>query len=465
MGLIMVNLEQSGRRPADGATTQEVPSLWRLADYRRWYVGDVLGDLGASVRRFAMPLVAVALGGGATAAGLIGTLGQAAGTLALLPAGVLADRGDRRRRIIVGHLLRGTLFAGAGAAWWCGWLSLAALAVIAVCSSVLSSVFGLASDAAIKQVVPPERLAEAAAANQARDGAVSLVSSPLAGVLMGLSPVAPFLAETAGHLAGAACVWRIRSDLSAPAAGRGGGASWSGEGECQPGEDAPVSGSGGARLGGRAGRMRAAVRDGVRDAAAGWVLFRREPDLLALVAAMALGSVSLSAVFLVLPVSWRLDGMATARVGVLMTLEAVASLAGAVMAPVLVRRIPGRYVVLGGGAVEVAALGACAVVSDPLGQVLALAVASLLLGPANAVTSGYAMRLIPEDRMGVTMSAVQLLNIGPVLVAPLLAGWVADALGAPAALGGAAVVHGCSVLVLAASPCVRHLGVVAAPDR
>lgn len=470
----MAELEQSEKMeqpdgcPAGGAMAQEVSSLWRLPDYRRWYAGDILGDLGASVRRFAMPLVAVAVGGGATAAGLIGTLGQAAGTLALLPAGVLADRGDRRRRIIVGHLLRGALFAGAAAAWWCGWLSLAALAVVAVCSSVLSSVFGLASDAVIKRVVPPERLAEAAAANQARDGAVSLVSSPLAGLLMGVSPVAPFLAEAVGHLAGASCVWRIRSDLSAPTPGRGGAASSDDGGSVpgqEPGQEPAASRPGGARLGGRAGRVRTAVHDGVRDVAAGWGLFRREPNLLALVAAMALGSVSLSSVFLVLPVSWRLGGMTTARVGVLMTLEAVASLAGAVVAPALVRRVPGRYVVLGGGVIEVAALGVCAVVSDPLGQVLALAVASLLLGPTNAVTSGYAMRLIPEDRMGVTMSAVQLLNIGPVLVVPLAAGWGTDALGAPVALGGAAVVHGCSVLVLAASPCVRHLGVVAAPGR
>ena len=61
-----------------GRSGARIAPLWRNRDYLRWFTGDLLGDLGSSLRGFAMPLVTLAVGGTATASGLIGTSGRIA---------------------------------------------------------------------------------------------------------------------------------------------------------------------------------------------------------------------------------------------------------------------------------------------------------------------------------------------------------------------------------------------------
>ena len=89
-----------------GRSGARIAPLRRNRDYLRWFTGDLLGDLGSSLRGFAMPLVTLAVGGTATASGLIGTTGRIAYVVGLLPGGVIADRTDRKRLIVTGHVLR-----------------------------------------------------------------------------------------------------------------------------------------------------------------------------------------------------------------------------------------------------------------------------------------------------------------------------------------------------------------------
>jgi len=46
-----------------GRSGARIAPLWRNRDYLRWFTGDLLGDLGSSLRGFAMPLVTLAVGG------------------------------------------------------------------------------------------------------------------------------------------------------------------------------------------------------------------------------------------------------------------------------------------------------------------------------------------------------------------------------------------------------------------
>ena len=162
-----------------GRSGARIAPLWRNRDYLRWFTGDLLGDLGSSLRGFAMPLVTLAVGGTATASGLIGTTGRIAYVVGLLPGGVIADRTDRKRLIVTGHVLRALVFGAVALAWWAGLLGIGGLVAAAVCSGAMSGLFGLASDSAIKHVVSDEQLPSAAAANQARSSAVELTASPV----------------------------------------------------------------------------------------------------------------------------------------------------------------------------------------------------------------------------------------------------------------------------------------------
>ncbi|TGJ95277.1 MFS transporter, partial [Actinotalea fermentans ATCC 43279 = JCM 9966 = DSM 3133] len=57
-------------------------------------------SLGAGLALFAVPLVAYSLTGSVLQAGAVAAVGQVGALLATLPAGVVADRVDRRRLVV-----------------------------------------------------------------------------------------------------------------------------------------------------------------------------------------------------------------------------------------------------------------------------------------------------------------------------------------------------------------------------
>src|SRR4029450_11839145 len=66
-------------------------------DFRRYWIGQLASDLGTQVSLVAFPLLVLALGGTPAQAGGIATGSLVARLICRLPAGVLADRYDRRR--------------------------------------------------------------------------------------------------------------------------------------------------------------------------------------------------------------------------------------------------------------------------------------------------------------------------------------------------------------------------------
>src|SRR5690606_34242282 len=78
------------------------PSLLRNRSYLLLMTGLTAESLGAGVALFAVPLVAYGLTGSVVQAGVVAAVGQVGGLLATLPAGVVADRVDRRRLGVAG---------------------------------------------------------------------------------------------------------------------------------------------------------------------------------------------------------------------------------------------------------------------------------------------------------------------------------------------------------------------------
>nr|WP_300337039.1 MFS transporter [Actinomyces sp.] len=398
-------------------------SLWRSKDYVRWFASDALGDLGSSVRGFAVPLVALAVSGSATAAGVIGTATRTAYLCGLLPAGVIADRCDRKRLIVVGHLMRAVVFCALAVAWFSGMLSIWVLGAAAVCSGVMSGIFGLASDSAIKHVVTDEQLPAAAAANQARSSVIELVSSPLSGLLMSVSPALPFIGEAATHTLGAACVARIEAPMTP-----------------QPSHDVE------------------APSCAWSDLISGWAFLSRHRQFLILMTACALVSTSLTGFTLILPLSWRMQGMATGTIGLLLTASSATMLVGAAAAPWVTAHVSAGPLLIGGSCIHTALLLSCAAAPDAPAQAILFGVASTVLPVWNATASGYLMHLIPSNDMGRVMSAITIVNMALPVLAPILAGAGLDAMGTSRTLLAFASFEVASVLLLAASSGLRHLG-------
>src|SRR6478752_6135456 len=81
--------------PAPGPTP-----LLRNRSYMLLMSGLTAESLGAGIALFAVPLVAYGLTGSVVQAGVVAAVGQVGALLATLPAGVVADRVDRRRLVV-----------------------------------------------------------------------------------------------------------------------------------------------------------------------------------------------------------------------------------------------------------------------------------------------------------------------------------------------------------------------------
>ncbi|MGO2043735.1 MAG: MFS transporter, partial [Cellulosimicrobium funkei] len=130
---------------------------------------------------FAVPLVAYGLTGSVVQAGVVAAVGQVGALLATLPAGVVADRVDRRRLVVaaatVGALLWTTVAVAAGT----GSLSAWHLAAVLFGASVVGALVDPATSGAFRSVVPVPQLPTALAAAQGRDAVASLLAGPLGG--------------------------------------------------------------------------------------------------------------------------------------------------------------------------------------------------------------------------------------------------------------------------------------------
>ncbi|MGH2849829.1 MAG: MFS transporter, partial [Solirubrobacteraceae bacterium] len=73
------------------------PRLSRDRNFARLWSGEAVSQLGSQITAITMPLLVLALTGSAAEAGLIGVARTIVYPLAALPAGIVADRFERRR--------------------------------------------------------------------------------------------------------------------------------------------------------------------------------------------------------------------------------------------------------------------------------------------------------------------------------------------------------------------------------
>ena len=410
------------------------PPLWRDRDYLLWFAGDTLADFGSSLRVFAMPLIAYAATGSLTTAGLVGTAGSIMSAVMTVPGGVVVDRVDRKRLIILGDLARAAIYGAAALAWRLGALTAPVLLAVAAASGACAGVFGLASNAMIKHVVPPDRYPSAQAANQARESVLSIASNPAGGALMSVCPAAPLLAEAAGHVLAAASVWWVRADTR-PATGPAPGAQG-------PGRPGPIAGA----------------RRACAETVEGWRWLAGRPFLLFLSLVFGLISIVGAGTYNAVVLDWSHDGLSAARIGALTMGSGAAMLAGAAGATWLSRRVRGGILLLASTAITAVGAAGFALVPSVPGRALLLVPFFCVVPIMNAVGGGYIMRLIPTGMFGRVGGALLLINLGLPAAAPWLAGRGLDVVGRAGTFWGFAALGALTLALMLASRRLRTLG-------
>ncbi|MFJ6549355.1 MFS transporter [Microbacterium sp. NPDC091676] len=387
------------------STTITSHRLWRNTRYLTWLVSDTSKGLASALFGFAVPLLALVITNDPAQAGIIAGAGMVARLLLTLVGGILADRHRRIVLMLVGSVL-GIVLAGAFTLLALGGaLTFATLLVIDVLLAARSGLFDVAGESALKEIVPDDAMGRAQAANQGRDAALQLAGGPLGGLLLGAGGWLVGAVMTLCHLVAAVTAGLLGRQV------RRAGIADVGALEEEEG-DAPTA---------RPNAWRE-FREGF-----GWLLSR--PDLGGVMLIMTIVNLGFNAAITTAVYALQQAGHSELLIGTVSAAIGAVMLVGAIVAPLLVPRIPAGVLTIGG--LAVVALGAVVLsfASAPW-TVAAVLGATVFLVPAlNAGMMGYFMVATPSRLLGRANSAMGVLAMGAMPLAPLIAGFGLAGLG------------------------------------
>lgn len=369
--------------------------LFRNRDFSLLLGGQLVSAAGDQAQGLALPLVVLALTGSAARAGAVLGLGTVSFLAFGLVAGALADRWDRRALMVWCDVGRALLTGGVAAALWCGALTMPQLYATAVLSGVLSTVFQVASTAALPNVVGPRQLPAALGWSQSASGAVGVVGASLAGALYAVGRVVPFAVNAVSFAVSAASLRMMRAGFQA---------------------DAPGRQAGGAR-------MAAEIRAGL-----GWL--RRQPVIRFLTLVSAADKVRYGAGYLLIVTLARDSGASPVWIGVVFSGAAAGAMAGSLVSARAAERFPlGRIAVLMLWS-EALMFPLYALAPGPL-ALAAVAAAESLVAPVYTVAmTTHQLALTPDALRGRVTSATATIGTGALSLGTLGGGWLLSALGA-----------------------------------
>lgn len=384
--------------------------LWRTTDYGWWLGADTLGALSENIATFALPLIALSATESPAIASFMQAAAVAVQTVLGLAGGVLQDRRDRKLLMILWGGTGLALFGCAALMQGMGWLTTPAIVMVAMLMGVRGGLLQDASNTMLRGLVPDDALPKVLSMNDARDSTVSLLGGPVTGVLMTISSACPLLASAILSLASmfsAAPIRRYwRQPTTSPAT--------------EPGAEA-------------ADATRIPLW---KDAFSGlaWLLTDRFQRRLMLVSAALVGASNAFLLITVMHVSQQ--GAATVSAGLLNAVSAASMIAGALVAPTLIDRVPGGALI--GAMLAAMAIGftGAAFVPGMIGKAAFVAFAVIALPAANAVLGGFTTTLVSTGNQGRVGAGIGLTQYGAYALFTAISGWCMQQWGyAPTCVG------------------------------
>jgi MFS family permease len=354
--------------------------LWRNRDFMLLQAGQLLSSFGSGISGIAYPLLALAVTGSAAKTGYVGAIEFAPIVLLSFPAGVAADRFDRRRLMIasdaVGALSLGVLAAAVLSHHLAFWLIL----VAAFADTTGAVFFRAGTSGAFRAVVPQAQLADAASVTMARMSTVRLTAPPLGGALFGVARGLPFLADAVSYAFSTISLLFMRTRFQE---------------EREPG-------------------ARVHMREGLS-------YFWSIPFLRTTVGMIAASNFAATGVPLAVIILAHRRGISSAGIGAFVAMQGVFLLAGSTLSPLLRRRFPMRGILLSEFWM---ALVYVAFIAYPSVYLLALAVSvhAFTFPNTDSAMTAYSYALIPDRLLGRTMAASNTLRAVTAPLGPLAAG-------------------------------------------
>ena len=362
--------------------TRLVP-LRRNRDFLLFQTGSLLSTFGSGISGIAYPLLTLTLTGSAAKTGYVGAVEFAPLVLLSVPAGVAADRFDRRLLMIASDAVGATALAVLATAVLTGHETFWLIVVVAFVDTTAAVVYRSGSSGAMKAVVPTPQLADAASISMARMsiGAASLGPRRSAVRSFGSARgLLPFLFDAVSYGFSTISLLLMRTRFQE---------------EREPGARTPF-------------------REGLS-------YFWSIPFLrttIGMIAASNLVAVGAPIVVIILAHD---EGLSSLAIGGFIALQGVMLLAGSALSPLLRRLFPMRAILLSEFWM---ALVYGAFLVHPSVYVLAVAASlhAFWFPNTDSAIAAYSYMLIPDRLLGRAMAASNTLRAASAPLGPLLAG-------------------------------------------
>jgi predicted MFS family arabinose efflux permease len=199
-------------------------SLVRYPQFRFLWSASLSTQLGQWFQNVALGWLALEL---TNSAGFVGKIGFASGVpilLLSLPAGVLLDRIDRRRALMVCQVVGAVLALAVALVNWRGLIEPWHLVLAAILSGALLAISQPATQTLVPALVPRHDLPNALALTSAGNSSTRIVGPSIAGLLIGVVGLAGcFVAQSVALFGAAALTMRLRLPKGARAGAAIGG--------------------------------------------------------------------------------------------------------------------------------------------------------------------------------------------------------------------------------------------------
>lgn len=357
--------------------------LWRNREFLLLQTAHLLSSLGDRVSFIAYPLLVLAVTGSPAKAGIVGFARLLPSVLFGLPAGLAADRYDRKQLMLGAHVVRALVLGTLAVAILADALTFWLIPAAAFVQGTGSTIFAAAQAGALKAVVPRAQLPTAIGAVEARNSTVQLLGPPVGGVLFAVARSVPFVVHTLSYVLSFAALALMRTPFQ----------------EARERDRAPV---------------RTQVAEGFR-------FLWREPFVRTSTFLYGIGNFSIPGMLLVLIVVAERNGLSSAGVGLLLALFGAGTLLGALASPLFRRALPVRTIML----LEFwSGLLAAAYLVVPSVWVLlaALTIQGITLPVTNSVVDSYRLAIIPDRLLGRVETVSSQIGLAIAPLGPLAAG-------------------------------------------
>ena len=390
--------------------------LRRNRDFVLLQLGQLLSNAGTQSTSIAYPLLVLAVTHSAAKTGVVSFARVLPMALLALPAGVAADRWNRKWLMIASDGVRLAAVGGLALTILFGHTAFWVIAFVALVEGSGATIFRSAQAGAIRSVVPRVQLPAAVSTQVGRQAAVQLAGPPVGGALFGLARSLPFLVDAASYSLSTISLLAVR-----------------------------------ARFQEERERNRAPLRSQVAE---GFRFLLNQPFLRTCALLFALGNFIGPGVLLALVVIGRRQGLSGAEIGALAAAFGASLLVGS-LASGLVRRLLPIWAIL---VLELWTwIGCAAFLVWPSVYVLTAAMlpTGFAIPSTDSVVAGYRIAMTPDRLLGRVESVRSTLSLVIAPLGPLVAGLL---LGAASPRATIAVFAACG-LVLALwgtlSPAIR----------